>query len=250
MRLSASLFSLPLSLSLLLGSSLLSAAEVSDSQRKLIVDKLQQVNPMIEVSAVKPSVIEGVVEVELSSGETLFSSPDASHFVLGNLYQLKKDRFVNLSKKRKDQYRAEALKGLDSDTYISFPAKGETKAVVYAFTDVDCGYCRKLHSEMEDYNKQGIEVRYLAFPRAGIGSGTYRQMVSVWCADDQHEAMTQSKSGARVASKSCDNPVADHYDLGQRFGVTGTPALVLESGRLMPGYLPAARLAAEIDDQS
>ncbi|WP_421869476.1 DsbC family protein [Motiliproteus sp.] len=250
MRLSASLFSLPLSLSLLLGSSLLSAAEVSDSQRQLIIDKLQQVNPMIEVSAVNPSVIEGLVEVELSSGETLFSSPDASHFVLGKLFQLQQDRFVNLSEQRKDQYRADALKELGSDTYISFPAEGETKAVVYAFTDVDCGYCRKLHSEMEAYNKQGIEVRYLAFPRAGVGSGTYQQMVSVWCAEDQHDAMTKSKSGKQVAAKDCDNPVADHYALGQRFGVTGTPALVLENGRLMPGYLPASRLAAVIDDQS
>lgn len=249
MRLSASLLSIPVSLSLMLGSALLSAAEVSESQRQMVIDKLKQVNPLIEVSAINPSVIDGLIEVELVSGETLFSNPEASHFVLGKLFELQQDRFVNLSEKRKDKFRAAALKGLDSSSYISFPAKGETKGVVYAFTDVDCGYCRKLHSEMADYNDQGIEVRYLAFPRAGVGSGTYREMVSVWCADDQHEAMTQSKSGSRVAAQDCDNPVADHYAMGQRFGVNGTPALVLENGQLMPGYIPASRLAKALDDQ-
>ena len=121
---------------------------------------------------------------------------------------------------------------------VIFPAVGETKGVVSVFTDVDCGYCRKLHQEVPKLNQMGIEVRYLAYPRAGVGSRSYQKIVSAWCAADPNKAMTQLKSGMEIPDVSCENPVAAQFDLGQQVGVTGTPAIVLEDGRL------AARLHA------
>ena len=235
-----------LSLSLFATSAL---AAVPEAVQQQITANLKKVNSAIAVRTISESPIDGLYEVEFETGEQIFTNREGSHFVLGKLFELQGDRFVNLTEQRKQGYRAEALKALNSDDMVIFAPEGEVKATVYAFTDVDCGYCRKLHREMADYNKLGIEVRYLAFPRAGIGSQTYREMVSVWCADDRAAAMTASKTGGKVESKSCDNPVADQYELGQRFGVTGTPALVFENGELMPGYLPAAQLAAMIDDQ-
>ena len=116
-------------------------------------------------------------------------------------------------------------------------------ASVLVFTDTDCGYCRKLHQEMADYNALGIEVRYVAYPRAGLGSPTYERMVSAWCAAEPLAALTRLKNGDSIPSKTCVNPVADQYELGQQIGLSGTPTIVLADGRMLPGYTPAAQLA-------
>ena len=129
---------------------------------------------------------------------------------------------------------------------IVFPAVGEARGYIQVFTDVDCGYCRKLHNEMAQINELGIEVRYLAYPRAGVDSDTHDKMVSAWCAKDRQSAITQLKAGASVPTKTCQNAISDHYGLGQQLGISGTPAIVLADGRLLPGYLPAERLAAAV----
>jgi thiol:disulfide interchange protein DsbC len=130
---------------------------------------------------------------------------------------------------------------------IVFSPKGQVKASVTVFTDVDCGYCQKLHEEVPALNAKGIEVRYLAYPRAGIGSPSYNKIVSAWCANDQQDALTKLKRRQPIPTNICaGNPVAAQFALGGKMGVRGTPALVLESGRLLPGYMPADRLAAEL----
>jgi thiol:disulfide interchange protein DsbC len=128
---------------------------------------------------------------------------------------------------------------------IEFKAKNE-KFVVTVFTDTDCGYCRKLHNEIQDYLDAGITIHYLAYPRGGENSETFNTLESIWCSKDKPGAMTKAKSGSEVSVAKCDNSVAAQYQLGQSFGVTGTPALVLPDGTLIPGYQPAAALAATL----
>ena len=118
---------------------------------------------------------------------------------------------------------------------------------ITVFTDIDCGYCRKLHAEMKEYNELGIGISYMFFPRAGLKSESYDKAVNVWCAADQRNAMTMAKAGEAVDAKVCDNPITAHYNAGMAVGVTGTPALVLEDGTLMPGYLPPAQLKQRLD---
>ena len=129
---------------------------------------------------------------------------------------------------------------------ISF-APEKTDYDLLVFTDIDCGYCRKLHNQMEEYNENGIAIHYLAFPRAGIGSASYDKYVSVWCADDQQAAMTLAKNGGENESASCPNPIAEQYDLGRELGVTGTPAIVTTDGMLIPGYVPPAQLRQRLE---
>ena len=128
-------------------------------------------------------------------------------------------------------------------------APDTVKHTVTVFTDVDCPYCARMHQQMADYNGLGIEVRYAAFPRAGVSSPTYDKMVSVWCAADQRTAMTDAKMGTSIEMLSCDNPVREHYETGQRIGVTGTPAIILESGEIVPGYVPPQELARRLDER-
>ena len=123
-------------------------------------------------------------------------------------------------------------------------APKQSKAHVYVFTDVDCYYCQKLHQEVPALEALGIEVRYLAYPRAGIGSDSYQKIASAWCADDPQDSLTILKAGGDIPSNVCeDNPIAQQFALGSDLGVKGTPALITEAGVLLPGYMPADKLA-------
>jgi thiol:disulfide interchange protein DsbC len=126
---------------------------------------------------------------------------------------------------------------------VVFSPKEPAKAHITVFTDTDCGYCQKLHSEVPELNRRGIEVRYVAFPRQGIGSHGYNSLVSVWCSKDRKAAMNKAKSREELPAATCDNPVAKQFELGQLIGVNGTPAIVLGNGQMIPGYQPAPQLA-------
>ena len=130
-----------------------------------------------------------------------------------------------------------------ADMVVFSPKKTPVRTSIYVFTDVDCGYCRKLHLEMQAINDLGIEVKYLAYPRAGLGSESYRKIVTAWCSADPNTALTALKTGKSLPDKTCANPVADQYELGRQIGITGTPAIVTADGELLPGYMPAAELA-------
>ena len=211
-----------------------------------LVDRLEALNPELEVASVSESGIEGVVLVELAGGGLLYGTSDGSHVIEGSLYRLSDGGIVNLTEQRRAVKRRELLAEVDAEDMVIFSPDEPAKASVAIFTDVDCGYCRKLHMEMEEINALGIEVRYLAFPRAGPGSRSYEKTVSAWCAKDAQQAITELKMGGSIPDRSCANPVMDQYELGQAMGVTGTPAIITEEGTLLPGYVPAAELAAAL----
>jgi len=168
---------------------------------------------------------------------------DGSYAIAGVLYELTDDGPVDTSEARRAAASLALLADLSTEQMIVFPPGGEPKAVLNVFTDTDCGFCRKLHADVPELNAYGIEVRYLAFPRAGIGSETYDKMVSAWCADDRNDAMTRLKQGRTIPSKSCDNPVAEHYEIGQIIGIQGTPTIITADGEVIGGYVPAAEMA-------
>jgi thiol:disulfide interchange protein DsbC len=131
------------------------------------------------------------------------------------------------------------------DDMVVFTPEGETLDYVSVFTDVTCFYCQKLHREVDQLNAKGIEVRYLAFPRGGIDSDGAKKLATAWCAEDQQTTLTELKAGVEVPLNECaDNPIAAQYQLGKDLGVSGTPAIVTSTGLLIPGYRPAADLAA------
>ena len=211
-----------------------------------LVDRLEALNPELEVASVSESGIEGVVLVELAGGGLLYGTSDGSHVIEGSLYRLGDGGIVNLTEQRRAVKRRELLAEVDAEDMVIFSPDEPAKASVAIFTDVDCGYCRKLHMEMDEINALGIEVRYLAFPRTGPGSRSYEKTVSAWCAKDAQQAITELKMGGSIPDRSCANPVMEQYELGQAMGVTGTPAIITEQGTLLPGYVPAAELAAAL----
>ena len=191
-----------------------------------------------EVDEVSPSEITGLYEVIIGP-KIFYVSEDARYLLMGKMYDSETQE--DLSEKKVSKARLASLEKVGTDNMVVFKPK-ETKHVVHVFTDIDCGYCRKLHSQIDDYLDKGIEVRYLFFPRAGTGSSSYSKAETVWCADDRNEALTQSKAGKKLPTKTCKNPVTEHMQLGEAFGLRGTPMIITEKGRMLPGYVEAKPL--------
>jgi thiol:disulfide interchange protein DsbC len=208
-----------------------------------LVQNLQALRPDIPIEGVSPTPIPGIYALELGGGTVFYGTADGRYLFAGDLYELREDDLVNLAEAGRDGKRKELMAAVPRKDMVIFSPSGPVKAGISVFTDVDCGYCQRLHQEVPQLNKMGIEVRYLAYPRAGVGSRSYQKIVSAWCAKDANEALTKLKAREEIADAECANPVADHLELGREIGIAGTPAIVLDDGRMLPGYLPAAELA-------
>jgi thiol:disulfide interchange protein DsbC len=196
----------------------------------------------------RASPIPGIYELARGT-EIAYVSDDGKFAIAGDLYDLQNDK--NLTENTRRTERTKLLASLPESQMVVFSPK-DPKYTVSVFTDVDCTYCRKLHSQMAEYNRLGIKVRYLFFPRSGPDTESWARAEAVWCASNRGEAMTRAKRGEELSKpKSCSNtPVAREYQLGEDVGVHGTPAIVLENGEMLPGYLPPAQLMAHLKGNS
>lgn len=214
---------------------------------KAVVDKLRMAldSPAmgLKVDTVQTSEVQGMYEVRFDNGPMVYATADGQYFILGDLFQINNGNFVNLADQRRDGERLVQLNAIDEKDMIVYEPAGEALAQITVFTDVTCFYCQKLHKEVPELNKRGVRVRYLAYPRAGVDSPGYRQLVGAWCADNPQETLTKLKNKQPVPTKQCDdNPVAAQYQLGQQMGVRGTPAMITDSGQMIPGYQSADQL--------
>jgi len=185
---------------------------------------------------------------ELTHGADIsYVSADAKFVFSGDLYRVAaKGDFPNLSEGRRRELRLAKLDEIPESQMLVFGPE-KAKHTITVFTDVDCPWCRRLHSQMADYNKLGIRVRYMFFPRTGPDTESWAKADAVWCSADRKAAFTKAKAGEDLALKACPgSPVAREYQLGHDIGVTGTPGVVIETGELIPGYMAPAQLLAHI----
>lgn len=225
------------------GTSLQAQTTTDEAAIAAIRALLTTTQPGMEVGSIVASPVVGLYEVSIQNGQSIYVSGDARYLIPGDMYEAGGEGLVNLGESRRNDLRRDRLAALDEADMIIFPATGDSKATLTVFTDVDCPYCRQLHGEVGELNSYGISVRYLAFPRTGLGTETHEKMVSAWCAPDRKAIFTAAKRGASVPKAVCNDPVAEQYELGKELGVTGTPALVFDDGTMLPGYIPAATLA-------
>ena len=211
-----------------------------------IEERMRTLAPSANSIAVSETPIEGILQVQIN-GDIIYTSADGKYMIQGRVIDL--DTREDLTESAKAAIRRELIAEMDTTRQITF-APPQPKYSLMVFTDIDCGYCRKLHAQVEEYNQQGIAINYMSFPRAGIGSRSYEKAVAVWCADDQQDAMTQAKLGDEPDPDQCENPVAEQYQLGIELGVTGTPALLTSNGQLIPGYVPPEKLRARLDQMA
>lgn len=231
--------------SVFLGIGFCAAASADDAEDLANVKKvLSSLMPEAQPDSVTVSELPGMYEA-VYGPQIIYVSKDGRYMFEGDLYDLRTR--VNLTEDRRRDGRVKIMADIDPKTMIVFAPAEKPKYVISAFTDIDCGYCRKLHSQIAEYNKLGIEIRYLSYPRAGLNSPSYDKAVAVWCSADRQDALTRAKAGEKLPKGDCDNPVKSHMEAAREVGVTGTPTLVLDSGRVIPGYVEPKRLLQILD---
>jgi thiol:disulfide interchange protein DsbC len=199
--------------------------------------------PEMKIDDVRSSPMKDIYEVQMG-GDIAYISGDGKFLIAGDMYEI--DSRTNLTENGRQKGRLQALAKLDEKDMIVFkPAK--VKHTITVFTDVECGYCRKLHSEIAQLNDRGVKVRYLAYPRAGPGTEDWAKMEAVWCSMDRKKAITDAKAGKVVKAAQCSTPVAKQFQLGEKLGVRGTPAIFTDSGEYIGGYLAPDQMIGRLE---
>jgi thiol:disulfide interchange protein DsbC len=201
----------------------------------------------VDVADITESPLEGVYQVAVGSN-VAYVTADGRYLIQGEVYDLATSE--NLTEVSRAKARVEMLGSVDRKDMIVFtPESGDVKHTITIFTDIDCGYCRQLHREIDQINAMGIEVHYLFYPRTGPNTESWTKADKVWCASDRNTALTRAKLGGTVPEAECaDTPVDGHFELGNRVGVRGTPAVFAENGELLGGYLPPKVLAERLEE--
>lgn len=205
---------------------------------------LQGLDPTIQIDRMSAAPLPGFREA-IVGGQVLYVSDDGKYLLQGSLFDMQEKR--DLSQIGISVLRRDELAKIPQKDKIVFAPAGKAKHTVNVFTDIECGYCRKLHQDIAQYNRLGIAIEYLAFPRAGTASQDFRNMESVWCSADRRKALTDAKGGQAVAPKTCTNPVNMQYQIGQKIGLQGTPMVVTQEGIALPGYMPPEAMLQALD---
>ena len=218
------------------------AVALSDTDsRAAIAAKFPEVRP----EQISQSPVKGLYEVRIGA-KIAYVSADGRFLLQGEIIDIDTDQ--NLTESRREGVRRDVLAGVNEAGMIVF-APAKTLSTITVFTDIDCGYCRKLHKQIADYNARGIKVRYMFFPRSGPGTDSWTKAEQVVCSKNKQAALTAAKLGSTLNEKACKpNSVAEHYNVGRDFGVQGTPAIILDSGELIGGYLDPAELSKYISE--
>jgi|TARA_B100001093_G_scaffold12347_1_gene11437 thiol:disulfide interchange protein DsbC len=213
----------------------------------LVKEKINKILPEgVSVKEITYSKERDIFIVDIGDIQPIYVLPNTEYIILGDIFSLKGERPESETEKDKGRFRLKILSEIDQDSFIRFKSNNE-KSVLTVFTDVECTYCRKFHSEINEYLENGISINYLAFPRTGIDSSSYEKMVAAWCSSEKKESITNLKNDIDIGMYECENPVESHFEIGRRIGVTGTPAIITQSGLLLPGYIPAKELIGIIN---
>lgn len=218
----------------------LHADEAADAVRASFMQRF----PDARIDHLAESPIAGVYEIGLGS-RIFYVSADGRYIFNGKLIDL--NTREDLSEGYLSKVRLKTLNAYDESRMIIFEPEGDARHTITTFTDVDCGYCRKMHAEIDNYAALGIRVRYMLYPRAGVQSKSYEKAVSVWCAEDRLEELTFAKGGGVPDRRTCENPIKDHMSLARELGLQGTPMTITETGEQIMGYMPAQDLLAQME---
>ncbi|MBP8271546.1 MAG: DsbC family protein [Sphaerotilus sp.] len=215
-----------------------------DDPRVALAAKIPGASP----GDLRATPVPGVYELA-HGADVSYVTADATFIFAGDMYRITEDgNFPNLSELRRRELRLSLLAAVPESEKITFGPQ-DAAHTIEVFTDVDCAWCQKLHSQVAEYNKLGIRIRYLSYPRSGPDTESWFKADSVWCSADPRKALTESKQGAALKKANCPaSPVARHFELGQTIGIEGTPGMVLDDGELIPGYISPPQLLQHLKD--
>ena len=210
--------------------------------------KIAEILPQgLPINFIETSLLPDFYVVNVANNQILYVSKSFEFVLAGEVIQLKEGQITSLNDKYQTKLVKNILSTINSKESINFVSNKE-KYKLTIFTDISCGYCRLLHSEIDSYLKEGLTINYLAFPRDGLNGNVYKDMMSAWCSKNPKQSLTKLKNGEEIEELQCNNPVSDHFRKGSLLGITGTPTIILEDGRKFSGYIPANELIKIIEN--
>lgn len=221
------------------------ADNAEDEQIKQLRAQIDEKMPGMPIKSITATPVDGVYEL-VSDGQIYYINKDASFLLTGNMIDLETEQ--NLTELRLGGLHMELLADIDESNMLIYEPEEPSDRWITVFTDISCGYCRLLHEQIDTLLDAGVRVRYLMFPRAGLGSPGHQALESVWCSDNPQSAMTIAKAGGQIDELSCDNPIEQHVEVAQQVGLRGTPLIYLDTGERVHGYREAAILAKMVQD--
>ena len=225
----------------------ISSAPVAKNESQLqqmLAANLAKSGITAKITSVTATSMPNIYWVKAEGLPAFFTDVTGQYVVQGDIIKVGGAKPEHISANLQAQDAKASLASIDKKDMIIFPAKGQMKAAIYVFTDADCGYCRKFHSEINEINSLGIEVRYLPWPRS---EQTMPIMEKIWCSSDRKKALTDAKLGMPINAPTCNNPVRKIYELGANLGINGTPAVFDTEGHQLGGYVPPAELAQALN---
>jgi thiol:disulfide interchange protein DsbC len=217
------------------------------SSEEQIKDSIKNILPDgTKIESIEPTPIKDMFAVYYGDLQPIYVTKDGSFFIYGDIYKINNNSISNFTEDSISQKRKSILSEIPSNELISFKSDNEKFSVI-VFTDVDCGYCRKLHNQIEEYNKLGISIHYAAFPRSGMGTSAFTKMVGAWCSANPKDSISKLKNNKNLDLSFCDTqPVSKQYIIGQKLGVNGTPAIFSMDGVMFPGYIEPEELLLKL----
>jgi len=224
------------------------AASLIWAQQPLVLENLKKILPQgLNINFYEESEIENFYVVNVANNQILYVSNDFKYVFAGDVISLDNGAPSSLNELYQAKLVKQVMSLLEDTRTINFTAENE-KHLIKVFTDISCGYCRLLHSQIDDYLALGISIEYYGFPRDGLQTQVFEDMQSAWCSDDPKLSITKLKAGDDVEEKTCQNPIQMHYEYGQLLGITGTPSIFLSNGQKLSGYIPASELIKIIEN--
>lgn len=225
--------------------SLFTFSAVADEGVERVQKALKEKMPQVKVTSVKETPVDGLYEV-VAGTEVVYLTEDGRYLLQGNLMDLEKQ--VNMTEQRRASLRLDLLDEVEEGQMVVYEPKGEVRHTVTVFTDTSCPYCRKLHKEVPELVENGVEVRYILYPRSRQGSPAYKTAVGAWCAEDTKAAVEQAMGGQSIDVEACNqNPISQNQMLAGKMGLRGTPFIVTDTGMAIPGYRPAGELIKALE---
>lgn len=207
-----------------------------------LINKISKILPTgLPINFIEESSMPDFYVVNVANNQILYVSKDFKFVLAGEVIALNEGEITSLNDIYENKFIKNIISSIKPNESIDFISSNE-RFKLKIFTDVSCSYCRLLHSEIDQYLSNGITINYLAFPRDGLDSEVYKDMVSVWCSLDPKDSLNKLKKGENIESKNCKNPVEEHFRKGSLIGITGTPTIILEDGTKFSGYIPANEL--------
>ena len=227
---------------------MLFAASLIWAQQPSVLENLKKILPQgLNINFYEESEIENFYVVNVANNQILYVSNDFKYVFAGDVISLDNGNPSSLNELYQAKLVKQVMSILEDTRTINFTAENE-KHLIKVFTDISCGYCRLLHSQIDDYLALGISIEYYGFPRDGLQTQVFEDMQSAWCSDDPKLSITKLKAGDDVEEKTCQNPIQMHYEYGQLLGITGTPSIFLSNGQKLSGYIPASELIKIIEN--